>query len=690
MSQILHGCKNAYCDTPTCFSSNKRNASRPYRPPTQLTATALAHHLASQDNPNRALCPYELHIPPSSFGVANDMEENGKHEEYAVYPSIWRLAQQYRHAHKDSGAGDRALHGQHKSGEENTMDVVKQRQQARKDPKSLGQNLYDSITMIYSYSKHVPSPASVISKFHATDPVSLYEESRSEHLAEAESLPEARDGAAEAEHLPHTNGEPVPRRVNGQSRIVRQNSQSDSKPHDDTHPNRTVAEVLSNGQLVHKIPYHPPPIASQAKSPRPSDPITHDGAPDTPMLSIAKTGKKSFTVGQASLHTTERTKPVPATSEKSEENTVTIDWTARGVPIVPNLNCDVLDILKEDVYRYGKARSTDFDYIVDYDSHRRVRRTKPSVNRSLFYTLSNPQTLLAAFHDTSKAFEDSPLPHLDSARLANSFRDWNQRNGALVFDSLWLALEALFIPPPELDVQKSPRLKPSRKGASTDNLSTQSSGGLKEDTPASRYLSTHEAAHIVIICIHALTSLVPIGWPHTWAQIRKLRSWGVIVPNTTANTDAFSHPYMEIIDGLEYEPALRLADRMLRAIGTRSCFEHIRARTDTNWMRDEDGYTVPFPEVSDIIIQHLVVVERVALATKRKMNSTQKPSEDPGWTVTATFMEWLRTVIIKKWDSKPEINKWSCVGTAVMVLDKLCTRLKIFLRQDIANSSARH
>jgi hypothetical protein len=129
---------------------------------------------------------------------------------------------------------------------------------------------------------------------------------------------------------------------------------------------------------------------------------------------------------------------------------------------------------------------------------------------------------------------------------------------------------------------------------------------------------------------------------------------------------------MDIIDGLEYEPALRLADRLLRAIGTRSCFEHIRESTDTNWKRGDDGHSIPFDELVDIVTQHLLVVEHVALATKRKMNSNQKSNEEPGWTVTATFMEWLRTIIIKKWDSKPEINKWSSVGTAVMVLDKLC------------------
>jgi hypothetical protein len=675
MSQILHGCKNAYCDTPTCFSSNKRHASRPYRPPTQLTATTLAHYLASQDNPNRALCPHELQVSASSFEVANHVDAQGQHGEHAVYPSVypsvWRLVKQYRHARKDGGAGDAAHKKQHEPSQQSITDVVGQRQQARKDPKSLGQNLYDSITIIYSYTKQIPSPASVLSALHATDPVQAHDHRQPKQPTETGSRPDAPGTASNADHISHTIGDPATPHVNRQQDIVRHNSQSNTKSHGISHLNATAIDVSSNGLLVHRIPYHPPPNTTQARSLRPSDPTTHDGASDLPMLSIAKTGKKNFTIGGASLPTTAHTKPLPAQPKQSEKDAIAIDRATPGVHIVAKLSCDVLDEFKEDVFRHGQARSTDFNYAVDYDSHRRVRRTKPTVNRSLFYTLSNPETLLTAFHDANEAFKDSPLPHLDSTRLVNSFRDWNQRNGALIFDSLWLALGALFIPPPELDVQKSPRLKPSRKGAFTDSLPEQPSGGSKEAASTSRYISTHEAAHIAMICIHALTSLVPNGWPHTWAQIRKLRSWGVIVPNAVPNTDAFSHPYMDIIDGLEFEPALRLADRLLRAIGTRACFEHIHESTDMSWSYGDDGQPVLHDELVDVIVQHLIVVERVALATKRRMYSTRKPSEDPGWTVTATFMEWLRTIIIKKWDGKPEINKWSSVGTAVMVMNTL-------------------
>jgi len=628
-----------------------------------LTATALAHYLAGQDNPNRGLCPHELKVAPESFEITNSLTRHARNdsaEDYLVYPSVWQLAQQRRQRHAGN-SGQQELDG-------DLLNALKQRQQARKDPKALSQNLYDSLTMIYSYTTQIPTPASVLASLRKPEHTPAHDARSTQTSAIPPSRPDGHDADSNTGPTLGTNGSNATR-LNGNSRIVRQHSHLSAATRDSSQPDNAGAEVLANGHHVHRIPYHPSNGMNQRHPPSAPHTTVVDGASDSNMLSISKTGKKSFTIGGTSPAPAHRAKPSAAATELPTKNTSAEQHSSSGVPVVSTLNCSILNELKEDVHRHGKSRSTDFNYVVDFDRRRRTRRTKPLVNRSLFYTLSDPEKLLASFHDNNQDFKDSPLPHLDSTRLANSFRDWNHRNGALIFDSLWLALDALFVSPPELDVQKSPRLRPSRKGASNSSPSDQSSSGHQG---ASRYLETHEAAHIVMICIHALTSLVPLGWPHTWAQIRKLRSWGVMVPTATPNTDAFAHPYMDIIDELEYEPAVRLADRLLRAIGMRTCYEHILASLDVAEANHDDSEQVP-PSVGlvDMVIQHLEVVERVGLATKMKLNSSHDRDGDPGWTVTATFMEWLRTIIVKKWDSKAEINKWSSVGTAVMVLDKL-------------------
>ncbi|KAF1845100.1 ubiquitin-protein ligase E3A [Cucurbitaria berberidis CBS 394.84] len=680
LSQILYGCKSAYCDTPTCFSCNKRNASKPYRPPTQLTARTLAHYLASQNNPIRGLCPHELKVLPNSveidgaIGTVIRRASNGVDRECSVYPVLRELAQ---HGDTDKSGATHvkaAISGENRAQDiqQSVVDAVNRRHQTKIDPKSLGQNLYDSVSMIYSYSKQIPSPMSIFALLRSPEDVPQRHTETSLGASSNAAFQTEIQTSMSSETSPlHSIAQPSTPRVNNTPRIVRQHSQQNLRAHTNLQTNQTVSQVLSNGQQIHRIPYHPPNAAIHSKMCEPTESATLDGTSESPRLSIRKTGKKNFTIGGGSLTTLDQTKP-PAAPHGAEKPQNLGHHTAPAIPAASNLNCDILDELKEDVYCHRKDQSADFNFVVDYDTNRRSRPTKSFVNRSLFYTLSDPDTLLDSFHDSNNAFKDSPLPHLDSARLSNSFRDWNQRNGALIFDSLWIAVEALFTPPPEIDVQKSPRLRPSRKTTSTDIGSGQSSDQRKGTTFTPRYLSNREAAHIVMICIHALTSSVSPGWTHTWTQLRKLRSWGIIIPNAASNADAFAHPYLNLIDELEYEPAIRLADRLLRGIGARTCFEHILASLSQKKRRRDDTTNASTSDaLVDIVVQHLKVVERVALVGKRRMRSTPDSNEDPGWTVTATFMEWLRTIIIKKWDSKAEINKWSSVGTAVMLLDKL-------------------
>ncbi|RMZ74519.1 HECT domain [Pyrenophora seminiperda CCB06] len=655
---ILHGCKSVHCDTPTCFSSHQRHASKPYRPPTHLTATALAHYLASQDNPKRGLCPHELKVEPASLELGPSLAQESSHgtgEDYAIYPSVSQLAHQYRHPCAGGGESGMASGKQH----DHTTDVrsaLIERQQARKDPKALGQNLYDSLAVIYNYTKQIPSPSSVLASLRINHHVVGPDIS----AAERSALPTLQTGAG---HIPYGHSE-TPR---DRKPPPFPHSLAKRTPHEDLNSGNSAAAFLSNGQQVHKIPYHPPRSTRSGQHFLATDTGTLDGNSDPAIMSISKTGKKSFTIGGTSPSVNRVPKQSPAAGH---ENTH-VQQITQGVPIIANLNCNLLDQFKEEV-QDGKDRSADLadlNYVVDYDSRRRTRPSKPAVNRSLFYTLSNTETLLASFHDSNQMFRDSPLPHLDSSHLANSFQDWNRKNGALIYDSLWLALEDLFTPPPELDVQKSPRLRPSRKGASADSSSEHSPTSQKPTAATKRYLNTHQAAHIVMICIHALTSLVSIGWPHTWSQIRKFRSWGIIIPSAAMDTDAYTNPYMEITDELEYEPAVRLADRLLRAIGTRTCFEHILSSLKVEDIHNSEEEHVGSDEaLMDVIMRHLMVVERVALARKLKLNPSLDRSADPGWTVTATFMEWLRTIILKKWDNKAEINKWSSVGTAVITL----------------------
>ena len=387
-------------------------------------------------------------------------------------------------------------------------------------------------------------------------------------------------------------------------------------------------------------------------------------------------------IGLTHTHLRRRPTPSAALPEPSVGTTSVSLGTApdehvAALPVYSHITSEILDHLKDQVVHHRTTQSRHLTPVVDFDPNRRFRPTTLFVNRSLYYTLSDPETLLESFRDQSSPdYMYSPLSHLDAHRLSYAFRDWGQRNGALIFDSLYEAVDALFRPPPELDAQKSPRLKPSRKDAASHRITASA-------TTPGRYLSDLEAAHIVMICIHALTSSVPMGWPHTWIQVRKLRGWGVVIPGavpSTASTDKFAHPWLAIIDELEYEPALRLTTRLLQAIGTRRCHEHMLATV--NAQDDHSGQVNSYVGVEcllPILLGHLTQVEKAALERKGKTRSTQSTDDDPGWTVTATFMEFLRTILVKQWNGNVEVNKWDSVGTAVALMTHLRQSLRCLI-----------
>lgn len=509
------------------------------------------------------------------------------------------------------------------------------------------------------FIQQIPNPASVLALLRAPTDRSSHVAPRFERTADGARPIEATDpaaGVALATVIPQTSA-PLQAAPN--------QSQRESLSIDHSHSGRVNSNLARTSHEIHRIPYHAPKTVLGSNGAILPTSSTPNGAPESSPLSLKKTGKKSFPLGGDAESI--MGKPKPSTVSYKPNEPWVVDRTAPVLPVYPTLSCDRLDQLKKEVYQHRKYQSAEFNFAVDYDGNRHYQPSTPFVNRSLFFVLSDPDALLNSFHDSNGDFKDSLLPHLDSAHLTHSFRDWNRHNGALVFDSLWVAVEAIFTPPPELDTHQSS--KSAERARDSEHLP----GDSAEAHGATRYLTTLEAAHIVVICIHALTSLIPVGWPHTWEQIRKLRSWGTIAPSAPPNTDAFTHPFLEIIDELEYEPALRLTDRLLRAIGARMCYEHILI--DLRQGDAKKGTPTPaLPQDSLVttVIQHLGVVERVALRNKAKLGSNHTTHMDPGWTVTATFMEWLRTIIIKKWDSDPRIAKWTCVGVAVQLLAKFC------------------
>ena len=85
-NQILYGCTNPYCKTPTCRSCRKRLSKGPFRPYTKCSARALANFLASEDCPYKGLCPHPPASSPSTdseLGLVNG-ETSHEHQVHSA------------------------------------------------------------------------------------------------------------------------------------------------------------------------------------------------------------------------------------------------------------------------------------------------------------------------------------------------------------------------------------------------------------------------------------------------------------------------------------------------------------------------------------------------------------------------------------------------------------------------------
>jgi hypothetical protein len=515
--------------------------------------------------------------------------------------------------------------------------IINRGHQVKKDTKSIGQNLYDSVSVIYSYSKSIPSSLWAFDALRAPA---------------IEGQPDKRLDLVNESVVTAQTATPT-----------RQHARQGLQVQGQANATRGQPTVLSNGQLVHKVPYHPPPSSDQMGSTTNSS-TSVDSIRDISKMPIRKTGRKSFTLGASILPSIAKPNAAEARAPRQEARKPDINQKG-SVPSASHLSCDILDDLKDGYHRRHEQKPAD-DIAGDKFTYRWSRSDEVFVKRSLFYTLGDAEALLLSFKDPNDAFRSSPLSHLDSARLAHSFRDWSQDAAALIFDSLSIALEALLVPPPALDQQGLNECR-----STPDSLPKVGSTSTSESKSRTRYLNNYESAHIVMICIHALTSSVPVAWPRTWAQLRDLRSWGVIVPSVTTDLDNFVDPFVKIIDAFEYEPAVRLAKRLLRTIGVRSCFDHMLAARKSELEAGGVDEIPRYESLSSLLTRHLVVVEQAALETKRKMKSINTTNKEPGWTVTATLLEWLKTTILKNWDGKMEINKWNSVGAAIVLLRQL-------------------
>ncbi|KAI5252198.1 hypothetical protein E4T42_03540 [Aureobasidium subglaciale] len=275
-------------------------------------------------------------------------------------------------------------------------------------------------------------------------------------------------------------------------------------------------------------------------------------------------------------------------------------------------------------------------------------------------------SMFSSFSCLALCFSDNPMgvcgdldiPHcaIHRTRLHNALETVHALGSDasnVVFDSMWKSLEPLFESP--FDTSKpSPR--------------------IFQTFPSDRKGS--HVSGVVYCAIHALTSFVPRAGRDTWAMV-----WSTIIHGKAYGKQRSVKPgpsstsWLEVLDALEQESALRMAKRLIRAIGARTCLEETLSACSTEDAKPDSrlGIWRTTRRIKESVAGFLIQEEqsiRLAHFEAESRDEIRHGGELVG-TTSLIWLEWLRKCFLKEWDGSLQINRWSVAGSALELIEDL-------------------
>jgi hypothetical protein len=641
MIQIHYGCSEKNCTTPTCYSCHKRLKNVPVRRPTILTARTLAFLLASEDDPYAGLCPNRLLVSPevvytgeeSTLGLLKqDRTGKGAKEQQTDEGKLKVDPVTASPLEKVPTNDDQV------SALVNVRD--KKKKAPQRDRRSLTQNVFDTRRVKAFEWKLMESPADILRGLPVTPVTRARLQENGRHAR----------GTGVGSKRTESNGHAIRPRGHSQSLHGKEIAK----------PELDMPESPTNGTLH----------TTFDKDDEKSRPESHiDTAPSPVRISTSHASTRT------SFDSNAPSQRVPVMARLSRTNLLEL----RGMAWESMMRCKSNDSVTQFYdapaqYHLATTHKVYLDKLVSAGATHPLRINGDMMSLikvSLIHNFADPFRLIQCFrHSKSSPETDEDVSEDDDRDARQRFIDriiqkppvspgplnfdlecltlWKPTVGPLIFNCLWHSLGALFIPPPDIAFAKSPRLRPQKS--------------TKE--PETGYLDDSDAAHMILVAIFALVGSVEMTKWDTMTEIRNLRAWGRTLANSKQSgpPDDYTNPWLRLSDDLEYEPAVRLASRLVRAIAARRSFWLIsRAAQGPGIYTNEKRFPL-----MELIMGALVSEEK-------------KVRRIPGRTsLTFVFVEWIRTVMLKNWDGKPEVKRWDCFGAALEILADLCMFL-VFL-----------
>lgn len=724
--QVLYGCQDPNCRTSTCASYRRRVSEGPFRRYTELSARTLACYLASLDNAESGLCRNTPRSSGEFTALDTPRRQGrrsrGSHAHTTEEQANRSGSTRNQRASQDDPAGPGLEEGCEVQKRGVFTDDEPPARQEMKDPKSFTQNLFDTLSLKMVEWLPIRRPPSAFEQnpdLMAQNTSSPKQEQRGNSRLEKEESYSSRRLSSSSSRTRRTysnehRGQPT-RNPSGQATAVevklpnqqvKRLSLTEIEPWCQSPRSSLDEKVSSELKPARKLSINAhanistPPAIKQ----RPPKNRDRTGGKDAHGHQAQKKadrrvswdGSKLLNDVESSVKESPMTLPTDPlpTDIQSPSDRKLRRRTSRcrkeavsAVQAVTHLTNDIVDGL-EQIMIETEEESDRWKEELEYmelagrfdDSEWRFatprqRQAFAFVSQTVFYSLGSPTQILKCFRaaaedqgdDESHESSSHGRLRLESPHVVPSLRKLLTICPLdIVLHSLWGSMEKLFVPPKEL----STSARQSRRS------STNSSTGAPVTAPIvmrrtseniqDEHVADKNAAHIATVALFALAGAVPEVDSSTWRGILRMRAIGTVAADADLRKLSPSSVdlYAKVTDRLEHELALRLANRLVRALTARLAFHEISKAREAYAYESSKTHR---SSVLDLVVDNLS--EQYMISSESSKYNAASTFQSPG--APAIIAEWLRTLLLKEWDGNPEVPRSSAVGGAVQILSVL-------------------
>lgn len=734
-SQVLYGCQDPGCCTPTCASYRRRATEGPFRRYTELSARTLACYLASLDNAENGLCRNKPRVH-SEFKSQDSMrrstrlsrgdrdKEVGSASNGVEHNPAGQVPSNRRSKSFNSGSDSASA----VSGPDVEAPVERSpgdrpaRTPRMKDPKSFTQNLFDTLSLRMvewlplrrspeAFGTHTGYSVAPATKSPKPENGHLGTNTTSDTYPSQERPFMPNGSAGSNPYTPSsriTGGQPAAVELKLPNQHVKRLSVTevdqwrpgprfglDEKALPDRKPARKLSlsahpsadefvSMSSPPALKHRRQKHRGRNAdingSYLEKEKKQRRVSWDG---TKVLNDVQPTKSQVPV-QVPRDRSPSIVQSPTKGKSKHKRQRNIQNELSSVETVSHLTSDIIDglgqmmVQSEEDERNWREELACMELTGSFDDSEwrfatpRQQQVFNFAAQSVFYALGSTRQILRSFR---KGMTDSEMRHnassssdarLDLQQLQPSLRrlfticPWD-----IALHSLWTVLDKVFVPPTELSTPP----KQSRRNSTAAPVSAPAILRRASDSAKDKHISDADAADIATVALFALISHLPAMDTQTWRGLLRMRSLGTVSSNADMRklSSASSGLIVEMTDKLEHELALRLVNRLVRALTARLAFHGISKACEV--------YTHDFPKqrkrnILDFVMDNLSEQHDIRTSVVQDYDLTSL-STFPS--ASSLIVEWIRTLFLREWDGKPEVARSSAAGGAVQILSAMYT-----------------